>query len=207
MVTLTTDVELLRRWREGDAKAGNELFRRHFHSLYRFFRDKTTGGADDLIQATFLACVRARDQFRGDSSFRTYLFTVARHQLYRHIRAHARAPELDFAHTSLLDIATSPSVVLERDQRRAQLLQALRRLPLEQQLLLELYYWEDVPPRELATVFEIPGSTARTWLQRAREALRAALEAEARSPSTAWSDADLDAWARDLRAREEGDDD
>ncbi|MCA9697340.1 MAG: RNA polymerase subunit sigma-70, partial [Myxococcales bacterium] len=60
---------------------------------------------------------------------------------------------------------------------------------------------------ELATVFEIPGSTARTWLQRAREALRAALEAEARSPSTAWSDADLDAWARDLRAREEGDDD
>lgn len=41
--------------------------------MYRFFRSKLERDAEDMVQQTFLTCVRNRDAFRGDSSFRTYL--------------------------------------------------------------------------------------------------------------------------------------
>src|SRR3954463_11182439 len=78
-----SDLDLLVAWRAGDAAAGQVLFKRHFRKVYRFFETKCGAEADELVQATFLACVRAKDQFRGESSFATYLFTVARHELYR----------------------------------------------------------------------------------------------------------------------------
>ena len=80
------DKALLEAWRTGDAEAGQSLFERHFDSVYGFFETKCAPDADELVQATFLAILRAKDQFRGDSSFRTYLFTIARHELYRVLR-------------------------------------------------------------------------------------------------------------------------
>lgn len=209
MSRLSSDLELLERWRRGDALAGNALFRRHFQSIYRFFRDKVSGDEDELIQATFFACVRARDQFREDCSFRAYLFTLARHELYQHIRRKARRGNLDFGVTSLADLGPSPSRVLELDQQRARLTDALRQLPLQQQLLIELHYWEDMRPVELAEIFAITQATARVWLFRARQALRETLEGPPRgdAPSAAGGEA-LAAWAEAItkqwRPRDEG---
>lgn len=195
---LPTDYELLDRWREGDAEAGNDLFRRHFTSVYRFFRDKVHGEEDELIQATFYACVRGRDQFRKECSFRAYLFSLARHELYRHYRRDARRSDLDFSITSLADIGPSTSRVVELDQQRARLALAIRQLPLQQQLLLELHYWEDLGPADLAQVFEIAEATARVWLHRARVNLRERLEKPLEGAGDA-SAADLGEWVRDLR--------
>ena len=85
-----TDITLLDQWRSGNAEAGEALFERHFDSIYGFFETKCEADADELVQSTFLACVRARDQFRNESSFRTYLFTIARHELYRVLRGRQR---------------------------------------------------------------------------------------------------------------------
>ena len=76
------DMALLEQWRAGDREAGQALFARHFREIYRFFEYRVGGDADDLAQRTFLACVTARDQFRGLSSFRTFLFAIARNELY-----------------------------------------------------------------------------------------------------------------------------
>ena len=78
---MDTDFELLDRWRAGDASAGEALFARHFDGLCGFFATKCHGDADELVQRTLLACVGAKDQLRKQSSFRTYLFTVARQEL------------------------------------------------------------------------------------------------------------------------------
>src|SRR5687767_9859628 len=85
-----TDVELLEAWRGGDKPAGVELFERHFDAIYRFFRSKVDDAAEDLTQQTFLGCVRGKQVFRGDASFRTYLYTIARNRLYTHIRDRQR---------------------------------------------------------------------------------------------------------------------
>jgi len=167
------DLGLLEQWRGGDQAAGQALFARHFASVLRFFEHKCQTAADELVQQTFLACVRARDQFRGQSTFRTYLFTVARHELYRHLRQVRRDDErLDFSITSIGEIVTTPGTRLGREQDAERLRAALRTLPAEQQLLLELCYWHELDPTALAEVFEAPAATIRTRLFRARNALR-----------------------------------
>lgn len=198
---MTTDLDLLLNWRAGDAAAGEALFKRHFDSIYRFFASKVQRDIDELVQTTFLNCVRARDQFRSQSSFRTYLFTIARNELYRYLRRRQRDDaRLDFSVTSLADICVTPRTKIAGDQDRQKLLRALRKLPLEQQLLLELHYWEELPPVELAEVFDIAHATARTRLFRARGALREQMERLADVPATSYESIEsLDAWARSLR--------
>lgn len=166
------DYGLLERWRGGDAEAGQELFARQFPGLYRFFATKCDGDTDELVQTTLVACLKAKETFRAESSFRGYLFTVARHELYRYFRERKRAALVDFAVSSVADLATTPGTRIARDQAHRRLLDALRTLPVEQQTLLELYYWEDMEVAQLAEIFESPPATIRTWLYRARQTLK-----------------------------------
>lgn len=188
------DLALLARWRGGDRAAGQALFERHFDSLYRFFRNKSGDECDELVQATLMACLDAKQQFRGDSSFRTFLFGIARNKLYRHYRDHKRDEGLDLSVTSVAALITSPGSVLARNQAHQALLAALRELPVEQQTLLELHYWEEMDTIALAEVFEVPAATIRTWLFRARGKLRELL-----GPALAGTLDDLDRQAREAR--------
>lgn len=195
------DLALLDRWCAGDRKSGNELFKRHFDSVYRFFEHKVGADVDELVQNTFLACSHSRDSFRRQCSFRTYLFTIARHQFFAYLRRrHGRA--LDAEVTSMADLnRTTPATRIARGQDHQRLLMALRELPLDTQLLLELYYWEEMDSNELAEVFDVTSTTARTRLFRARTALRERLHQAANEPaSDSQSMDDLDAWARAIRA-------
>lgn len=197
--TEPSDLALLDAWRGGDARAGGLLFRRYFAQLSRFFRNKADLGVEDLIQSTFLACVEGRDRFRETASFRSYLFAIARHHLYAHYRRQRRA--VDFTQTSVVDLGASPSGPLGRRQETAALLRALRSIPLEYQIVLELTYWEGMKGPEIAEILEIPANTVRGRLSRARAALRQALETGVTAPELLRSTlADLDGWAAALRA-------
>lgn len=197
-MTEPPDLDLLEQWRAGDAEAGQALFERHFDSIYGFFETKCPAEADELVQATFLAVLRAKTQFRGDSSFRTYLFTIARNELYRALRTRQRkGTQVDLALSSIAELVSTPGTRLARNQEHRQLLEALQRLPVEQQTLLELHYWEDMEIAELAQIFDAPAATIRTRLHRARKALRELVEHAA--PRQALESLEtMDAWAKGL---------
>lgn len=167
------DLELLERWRAGDSRAGQDLFARHFADIYRFFEYKVGADADELAQRTFMACITARDRFRGGSSFRTYLFAIARNQLYTFLRRLPRAEHVDFEQTSVADLVPSLGSQLGRAREIERLRFALVSLPAEQQLLLELHYWHELDAESLAEVFESTPGAIRVRLLRARRALRA----------------------------------
>ncbi|HMG19698.1 MAG TPA: sigma-70 family RNA polymerase sigma factor [Kofleriaceae bacterium] len=166
------DLKLLESWRAGDSRAGQDLFARHFADIYRFFQYKVGADADDLAQRTFMACIDARDRFRGGSSFRTYLFAIARNQLYSFLRRMPRAEHVDFEHTSIADLMPSLGSQLGRARAVERLRLALTTLPAEQQLLLELHYWHELDAEALGEVFESTPGTIRVRLLRARRALR-----------------------------------
>ncbi len=181
---MASDFELLHAWRQGDTSAGSELFRRHFDRLVRFFCNKVEESEyEDLIQRTMLACVESRDRFHGRSSFRTFLFSIARHQMLMHFRRKRTRPDLDFAVTSIAALGTSPSQAAAREQDKGLLLEALRQLPVDVQILIELHYWEDLSAGELAPMFDVDPTTIRTRLHRARSRLRETIEALEPDPS------------------------
>jgi RNA polymerase sigma factor (sigma-70 family) len=195
-----SDLDLMSAWRSGDNVAGEALFSRHFRKVYRFFETKFGAEADELVQSTFLACVRAKDQFRAESSFATYLFTIARHELYRHLSERRRdLARIDFEVSSIATLAPTPRTRMTAHEDRVRLLGALRALPVEQQVLLELHYWEDVEISSLAEIFECPAVTIRSRLHRARVALREYLSKQPDLPALVADTLEsLDAWARGL---------
>lgn len=203
---MDTDMELLDRWCAGDRDAGSALFKRYYVPIGQFFANKVECDVEELVQSTFLACVTQRDRFRRQSSFRTFLFAIARYSLYDYLRKRKRkAGKFDPHVTSLRDMGTTPRTRIARRERHAQLLQALSSLPLDTQILLELYYWEKMDNAALAQVFDIEKASVRSRLHRARGRLRAAMD-ELIAPNSAeqTSLSDLDAWALAMREQRPG---
>jgi RNA polymerase sigma factor (sigma-70 family) len=195
-----TDAELLHAWSDGDRSAGEALFERHFEAVARFFRNKLASDAhhEDLIQQTFLGCVEARDRFRGESSFRSFLFAIAHNQLCKHWRSRSR-DRLDFQTVSAFDIDPSPSAMLARDQDQRKLLIALRRLPLDSQVALELHYWESMTAAEIGDVLGVPLGTAKTRLRRAKQLLEAELRSLELGGGRLDTETGLETWARGVK--------
>ncbi|MEM7158688.1 MAG: sigma-70 family RNA polymerase sigma factor [Myxococcota bacterium] len=198
-----SDLQLLEQWRAGDDGAGEALFERHFEALYRFFCNKVGREVDDLVQETFLGCVKAKERFRGDSSFRTFLFAVARNQLFKLRDRHTKnAKQDDFQETRVADLDASPTQLAVEHEEQALLLRALRRLPIDLQIALELFYWEGMQSKDIAVVLEIPHGTVRSRLRRGRTMLREIVEQLAESPKLQESTlADFEGWLRSIQGK------
>jgi len=197
------DLDLLAAWRAGDVTAGNTLFERYFVPVRRFFRNKVVGDVDDLIQKTFLACVEGRDRFRGDASFRRYLFGTANNILRVHYRGKKKDGDApDFSTMSAMDLAPTPSQAFALGDEQRIVLEGLRRIPLEYQTALELFYWEELPVLELAEVLDVPVGTVKTRLRRGRQLLEQKIaELAASSERLQTTLTDLDKWAKSLREK------
>jgi len=197
------DPELLAAWRGGNAEAGNTLFTQHFRSVVRFVSNKLHDRAqvEDLVQRVFLACVEGRDRFEGRSSFRTYLFGVAHNLVIDHYRkcAASDAP-FDSSNASVCDLDPSPSmVVAEREEQRL-VIAGLRQIPLNYQVVLELFFWERLTGAEISDALGIPEGTVRNRLRQGKSLLaKKVRQLSLTAAHTAMSDEDLDEWARSLR--------
>jgi RNA polymerase sigma-70 factor, ECF subfamily len=195
------DVELLELWRQGDMAAGEILFERCYDPIARFFRSRVTGDIADLVQETFVACVEGRDRVQEGASFRAYIFSVANNVLCHHLRTNYRSDGLvDFDHVSVEDVAPGPISQITRRREQHLLLAALRRIPVNDQLLLELRYWEQIKTADIAQAMGLAHGTVRSRLAHARKRLEEAMAALAGSSKLLESTmANFEEWARQCR--------
>lgn len=201
-VDAVSDDELLARWSAGDRLAGGELFDRYFCGLTRFFRNKVGDAMDDLIGQTMLQLVEARPAYRGSGSFRSFVFGVAYNVLRsHHRRVYRHDAMVDFGVTSLHDLGAGPEAIAAAAAEQQLVLQALRRLPVDHQVLLELFYFEELTAGEIAAVLDAPEGTIRTRIRRARLLLEQAVASASHDRSLLDSTVSrLDDWARSIRA-------
>lgn len=162
------DRALLLAWGSGDKEAGDTVMRRFFPVLWRYFRNKVDHEVDDLIQTTLASCVRHRDKLAEASSVRAYLFSMARHELYGHLRSR---PNFDPLTHSVAGAQTSPSSRAADRDARARLREALRALPCVLQETVELHLDEELRGPELAEALGVPEGTVRSRLRRAKAML------------------------------------
>lgn len=196
------DRELFEAWRNGDRAAGQTLIERHYDSIVRFFRTKAGPQTDDLVQRTFLGCTEARERFQGASSFRTFLFAIARNILLEHIRqklkAQSRSP--DFTVSTIHDLDAGLSTQVQGRAERRLLVESLQRLPVEMQIAIELHYWEGLGVAEIAEIVEVPPGTVKSRLHRGRTLVREIMEKLPANDGERESIRELlDGWAKNLR--------
>lgn len=193
---------MLEAWQGGDRAAGKELFERYYALLVRFFANKIGGDPMDLVQETFLGCVAGQTRLRDRRNFRSFLFGIAYNQLRKYYeRQRAHQERVDPSSDSVADLAPGPSSLLTEGAEQKLLLDALRHIPIEHQVVLELFYWEDLNSAEISEILQQPRGTIRTRLRRARQLLEEAVTSLTRDPKLVEStNGDLEGWAAKIRA-------
>ncbi|MCR9165318.1 MAG: RNA polymerase sigma factor [Nannocystaceae bacterium] len=197
-MTLDPNAELVAAWMRGAPGADHALVRHYYGGVRRFFDLRCTHAADDLTQQTFLALFEAKHRYEGRSQFKTFLFGIAHKQLLRYLQSQEKGPRARRYGTESGE-ATSLSMVAVRKQEHQLVLMALTQLPVPLQVLVELYYWEDMSLAEIAEVVDANQSTLGSRLARARELLRENIAAMTRpGPLRESLLADLEGWSRAL---------
>ena len=198
---MRTDVELLRDWRAGNHAAGRALVDRYFAGVHRMFRARLPADVDDLTQRTFLAVLAGSDAIRSTESLRAYVFPVARNQLCRALKQRY-ATQRDAGVPTEFD---SPSHVAAARQDDRLLIRALRQLAVDDQIALQLRYWEELSVADVAAVLGVSSTAAKSRLLRARQRALALMASEAAAGAARHSTQDdYEAWSRRTQARIEG---
>jgi RNA polymerase sigma-70 factor, ECF subfamily len=145
--------------------------------------------AEDLVQETFLAALKARERFSGRSSDRTWLVGILRHKIYDHLRRVCRErparteptvarPDQEAWDNSVLwahEVAaecTEPSRRMELAEFRDALEIALGKLPTRIAQVFQLYEVEERPNREVCARLNISENNLWVMLHRARKQLQ-----------------------------------
>jgi RNA polymerase sigma-70 factor (ECF subfamily) len=179
MATDTSDEDLALRYRDGDLAAFEELYRRHSGGLYRFiaWRSPRRAWVDEVVQDSWAALHQARARYVVGSTFRTFLYQIARNRLVDLIRSEPRMAEA--ADDAQVDEAT-PETALDARQQTARLHRAIRTLPDEQREALVLQQFSGLALEEIATLC---GTSAETVKSRLRYAMRKLREQLALEPT------------------------
>jgi RNA polymerase sigma-70 factor (ECF subfamily) len=152
-----TDAELIERWKDGDSRAATQLVGRHSQALARFAASSgERDGIEELVQDTFVRAFASLDSFRGESSLRTWLFTIERRLMLDRRRAEKRSRETvpieESDHVS--EYGALDSLIAEEAQERVR--RSLDALSPTQRDVFTLRVQQGLSYREIA---EVVGST------------------------------------------------
>lgn len=188
-----SDEDLLARYASGDAAAFAELVRRHEGSVYNFVlrQVRAPALAEDIVQDVFMRIVQGAGDFKGQSRFLTWCFTIARNLCIDHGRKAAlrRHPSLDQA-ASTGDVGEGatlgdrtadphPRASVDRsaigDELKDHITRAVDELPDDQREVFLLREVARVPFKEIATITGVPENTVKSRMRYALERLQRAL--------------------------------
>lgn len=179
------DAVLLRDAARGDAAAFAELFRRHYPAIHAFaYRlSLCRADAEDIAQETFVQAARSLATFRGDASFRNWLYSIAAnrsHDRHRQRARHARLSE------QLTTLAATDGGTLDSESAasgaHATVREALAALSPDQRAAVTLVYYEGLNHADAASVLGCAESTVSWRLFRAKHQLKKALRTRAAVP-------------------------
>lgn len=186
MATDPSDEDLVLRYRDGDLAAFEELYRRHSNGLYRFiaWRSPRREWVDEIVQDSWAALHQARGRYVASSSFRTYLYQIARNRLVDLMR---RDPRMVLAGDSAAAVEAldgadadegTPERLLDARQQTARLHRAIRTLPDEQREALVLQQFSGLALEEIAVLCGTSPETIKSRLRYAMRKLREQLATE-----------------------------
>lgn len=167
------DVALIARWRGGDERAATLLVERHAQGIARFVaslgeRDEV----EEVVQDTFVRAFGSLDSFRGESTFRTWLLTIARNLLRdrqrsrKRTRLHVEIQDDDIVSSS---DALEGTVAAETEARMQEAVESLSPM---QRSIFTLRVTEGLSYKEIAIAVGSTEGAARVHYHNAMRAIR-----------------------------------
>ncbi|GAB4159610.1 MAG: sigma-70 family RNA polymerase sigma factor [Planctomycetota bacterium] len=172
---LMTERKVIELFRDGDQEAGNELFRRFNGRLYAMCLNITRNNdiAIEVVQETFFRLLKIRSRIDVERNFSSFIHKMAFNLCMDELRKRKQSSQWDeFAWVEGEAPASDDEFLLkEKEISLEAVWEAVDKLPLSARTLVELRYRSELSPEEIATVLEIPASTVRVRLHRARKLL------------------------------------
>ena len=172
---MTSDEALMLEFQGGSRAAFEELFARYRKPLHGFFRRRLNNPerAEDLIQETFLAVIRAASRYEPRASVRTYLYGIA----FKLLAAERRK----FLTRSTLGQSALEPRTGGTPECGLWIRQAMEKLDAPEREILMLREYEQLSYSDIAELLRIPVNTVRSRLFRSRLALKSYLDSDAKT--------------------------
>jgi RNA polymerase sigma-70 factor, ECF subfamily len=172
-----TDDEIIKAMRAGSKTAGNLLAGRYMSALMSYYRKRLPlEDAEELTQTTLLETIGRIERFRNESTFRHYVFSVARRVMAeRHRKLKRRIVTEQAPTTEPPSLQTPPSERFARAQYIQRLNEGVERLDEHYKCVVQLHIG-GATNREISEELDIQYNTVRSRLSRGLHAVRAYLE-------------------------------
>ncbi|MGH7584564.1 MAG: RNA polymerase sigma factor [Gemmatimonadales bacterium] len=168
-----TDPELVAAWRGGDEFAAAELVRRHASPLGRYLAacGAGTDEVDDLVQDCFFKAFRGLSGWRGDGSFRGWLFRIGGNLVKDGFRRRKGRVFVAIEDHEVVDRA-DPDGELAADEAASRLAEGLRHLPRLQREVFLLRVQQGMSYEAIAAALDSTPGAARVHYHHAVKRLK-----------------------------------
>ncbi len=178
------DVDLMRRVREGDLRAFEELVEIHQRSVIGTVA-KMLGSpteAEDIAQQVFVRIWKSASRYEPQAKFTTWLFTITRNLVFNEVRRRQRKPtvsvqEREETTRRIVEDThgSSPDEEVLHAELEAAVDRAIEALPEKQRLAVILRRYEDMPYEEIGKILSMSVPAVKSLLFRARTELKQSL--------------------------------
>jgi RNA polymerase sigma-70 factor, ECF subfamily len=156
-----------------DFAAFSELYRRYLQPIYGYVRSQTPDDtiAEDITAHVFFKALSAAASYRGEGSYKSWLFRIAHNSIYSWRQRAGKAlavPEVP----ERIDPSPSPATQAIASEARNVVWAKVEELPTAQREVITLKYAEDLTNEEIARVTNRSRGAVRILLHRARAKLR-----------------------------------
>lgn len=176
-----SDEALMLAWAQGDVGAFEQLYSRHRLRLHRYLlrQLRDPGLADDVFQDTWQRVIAARQGWRPEAGFATWLYRIAHNRMNDHWRAakyRPAAPADAELRTGRVEDPETPERTLSAFESRRQLQLALDALPPEQREAVLLRLEQELSLEEIGAITGVGRETVKSRLRYAMDKLRSRLQ-------------------------------
>jgi RNA polymerase sigma-70 factor, ECF subfamily len=184
-----SDAAVMLRVAAGDESSFNYLVGKYhrpmIHFLYRMVHNQSV--AEELAQEVFLRVYRARDSYRAEARFTTWLYRIATNLAVNHARdtRHERAAQTVYLDAPDEETGTTPDLAddepsveqrLLRDERMAAIRSHVMALPERQRMAVLMHKYQGMDYRQIGEVLKLSESATKSLLFRAYQTLREKLK-------------------------------
>ena len=165
-----------RRFLHGDESGLEELLNMYGDNLIYFINGyvKNISIAEDIMEDTFMELIVHKHRFRGESSFKTYLFRIARNKALNVIKKNKKYAELQ---DNIEDIKKLEDTIVKTEMQK-NVRDAMENIKSDYCVVLELLYFEDMSYDEIGRVLKKTNKQIKNLAYRARLALKEELSKE-----------------------------
>ncbi|MGE6537526.1 sigma-70 family RNA polymerase sigma factor [Bacillus luti] len=144
--------------------------------VYSYVNNKEV--AEDLTQDIFVKCYKFLHTYKGNSNVKTWLWRIAINHCKDYLKSWYNkkviVTEDDFMYMESQKESVEQTVIQNAEDR--ELASAVMSLPIKYREVIYLFYYEELPIKEIAIVIEVKENTIKTRLKKAKELLKKGLE-------------------------------